>query len=156
MRPEERLGELLAERGWTIAVAESCTSGLLAARITEVPGSSSYFRGGVVAYHNGVKAGLLGVSERILEHGGVGEEVTRAMARGCRQRLETDLAVGITGIAGPGGGTPETPVGTVYVAVESDRDLRCERFLFSGDRAANREQAVQAALRMAIEAVTAG
>jgi len=151
MRPEERLGELLVKKGWTVSVAESCTGGLLAARITDVAGSSRYFRGGVVTYQNEAKERLLGVPARAVERGGVSEEIARAMAQGCRERLQTDIALGITGIAGPGGGTRKTPVGTVYVAIDSPGETRCERFSFSGDRASNREQAVQAALKMAIE-----
>ena len=155
MRPEEKLGELLAKRGWTVSVAESCTGGLLAGRLTDVPGSSLYFRGGLVAYQGVVKRRLVGVSRRALKRGGVSDEVTRALAIGCRKRLRTDLALGVTGIAGPSGGTEGMPVGTTFVAVDSRRGTRCERFLFTGDRASNREQAVQAALRMAIEAIEA-
>ncbi len=151
MRLEETLGGLLVERGWTISVAESCTGGLLAARITDVAGSSGYFKGGVIAYHNELKERLLGVPARAVEENGVSEEVARAMARGCREHLRTDIALGITGIAGPGGGTRETPVGTIFIAIATSRDTRCERFSFLGDRASNREQAVQAALKMAIE-----
>ena len=155
MRPEERLGELLLKKGLTISVAESCTGGLLAARITDVPGASSYFRGGFVAYQNLAKRRLVRVRRRTLERGGVSEEVTQALAIGCRRRLGTDLALGVTGMAGPGGGTQEIPVGTIFVAVDSSRGTRCKQFLFAGDRAANREQAVQAALRIAIEAIEA-
>ncbi len=151
MRLEETLGELLVKKGWTISVAESCTSGLLAARITDVAGSSRYFKGGVVAYQNELKERLLGVPARAVEEGGVSEEVARAMAQGCRERLRTDIALGITGIAGPGGGTRQTPVGTIFVAIATPGETRCERFSFSGGRASNREKAVQAALKMAIQ-----
>jgi len=155
MRLEETLGGLLVKRGWTISVAESCTGGLLAARITDVAGSSGYFKGGVIAYHNELKERLLGVPARAVEENGVSEEVARAMAQGCRERLRTDIGLGITGIAGPGGGTRETPVGTIFVAIATSGDTRCERLSFLGDRASNREQAVQAALKMAIETTKA-
>jgi len=153
MRPEERLGSLLAKKGLTLSVAESCTGGLLGARITDVPGSSATFRGGVIAYQNEVKERLLRVPTRLLEGGGVSEGVARAMARGCRELLSTDVGVSITGIAGPGGGTRETPVGLVFVAVDSAWGDRSERIAGSGDRAANREEAVRLALEMAIALV---
>lgn len=149
MRLEERLGERLRERGFTISVAESCTGGLLASRITEVPGASAYFRGGIVAYQNNVKERLLGVPTLVLaEKGAVSEETARAMAHGVRKLLRSDVGVAVTGIAGPDGGSVDKPIGLVYIAVETPAERRCERFLWSGDRASNREDSVCAALEM--------
>ncbi len=111
-------GRLLAERGATVAVAESCTGGLIADRITDVPGCSAWFLGGVVAYANSAKQSLLGVPEKLLiEHGAVSEPVARAMAEGVRERFGADVGVSTTGISGPDGGTPEKPVGLVHVGI---------------------------------------
>lgn len=116
--PEQRVSELLTERGETLAVAESCTGGLLASSITDVPGSSEYFDRGVVSYSNRAKQDLLGVSRESLDaHGAVSEPVAVEMARGIRDTAGTTWGVSTTGIAGPGGGTPEKPVGTVFVGV---------------------------------------
>ena len=146
---EERLGEVLTVRGLTLAVAESCTGGLLASRITDVPGASDYFRGGIVAYQNDVKERLLGVSTEILKRfGAVSEESARAMAHGCRKLFSSDIAVAITGIAGLGGGSPNKPVGLVYIAVSALDKVACERFCWSGNRALNKESSVRAALKM--------
>ena len=146
---EERLGEELKARGMTLAVAESCTGGLLASRITDVPGSSAYFRGGIVAYQNDVKERLLGVSTEILKRfGAVSEESARAMAHGCRKLFSSDIAVAVTGIAGPSGGSAEKPVGLVYIAVSALDKVACERFCWSGDRVLNKESSVRAALKM--------
>ncbi|MGI9951240.1 competence/damage-inducible protein A [Moorellaceae bacterium AZ2] len=132
---EQVVGRLLSARGWTLAVAESCTGGLLAHRITNVPGSSAYFRQGLVAYANEVKIKLLGVPPEILaRQGAVSREVALAMARGIRQLSGTEVGVGITGIAGPGGGTPAKPVGLVYVAVDLQGDSQVRRELFQGRR----------------------
>ena len=132
--------------GIRIAVAESCTGGMLGARITAVPGSSDVFIGGVLAYENTTKVEMLGVEPADIEtHGAVSEVVAVAMARGVRRRLSTDIGISITGIAGPGGGTPEKPVGTVWIAldgrVSGSRGLR-----LIGDRAEIRQRSAQAAL----------
>jgi PncC family amidohydrolase len=151
---EERLGDLLRQRGDTISVAESCTGGLLASRITDVPGSSAYFRGGIVAYQNDVKERLLGVSKEILKRfGAVSEESARAMAHGCRKLFSSDIAVAITGIAGPSGGSAEKPVGLVYIAVSTLNQIGCERFCWPGDRALNKESSVRAALKMVVRTI---
>ena len=156
MRLEERLGEELKARGMTLAVAESCTGGLLASRITDVPGSSAYFRGGIVAYQNDVKERLLGVSPEILKRfGAVSEESARAMAHGCRKLFSSDVAVAITGIAGPGGGSPNKPVGLVYIAVSTLNQMGCERFCWPGDRVLNKESSVRAALNMVVRTLKA-
>jgi len=134
-------------RGLTIAVAESCTGGLLGARLTAISGSSSVVIGGVIAYSNGVKKGLLGVTTESLErHGAVSEEVASEMATGVRRRLGVDIGVSITGVAGPGGGTPDKPVGLVWMAVDVRGDVRTHGSRFIGDRAEIRFRATQAAL----------
>ncbi len=144
--------ELLA-RNLQAATAESCTGGLVAAALTDVPGVSACYLGGVVSYANSVKHGVLGVPETVLETvGAVSAECAEAMARGVRERLGADLAVSTTGIAGPGGGTPTKPVGLVYFGV-ADRDgARSFRRVFPGDRAAVRAQAVATALSLLLEA----
>lgn len=146
---ENRLARVMQERGWTVATAESCTAGGLAHRITRVAGASDYFPGGVVAYSNRIKTQLLGVSEELLAaHGAVSRQTAEAMALGAASRIGADIGVGITGIAGPGGGSPDKPVGLVYIAVGSPETVSCKRFVFAGDRAAVREQAITEALRM--------
>jgi len=136
-------------RGLTIAVAESCTGGLLGARLTAISGSSSVVIGGVIAYSNGVKKGLLGVTTGSLErHGAVSEEVASEMATGVRRRLGVDIGVSITGVAGPGGGTPDKPVGLVWMAVDVRGDVRTHGSRFIGDRAEIRFRATQAALEL--------
>ena len=144
---EEVVGGLLAERGLWIATAESCTGGLVAARLTDVAGSSAYVRGGITAYDNRVKVDALDVDAALIEaHGAVSEPVARAMADGARARLAADVAVAVTGIAGPGGGTPSKPVGTVVIAATGLGRERVRTFLFNGDRQLVRAQSVQAAL----------
>jgi nicotinamide-nucleotide amidase len=141
------VGRLLRERGKTIAVAESCTGGLVAERITDNAGSSAYFLGGVVAYANSTKATLLGVSEALLaEHGAVSEPVARAMAEGARERFGADFGVATTGISGPEGGTEAKPVGTVYVALAQAEGTHCEHFLFPLDRTRHRQLTAQIGL----------
>ena len=145
----QAVGALLRERQLTLAVAESCTGGLLAAHITSVAGSSTYFRGGVVAYSNPVKQQVLGVPTDILErHGAVSPEVAVAMATGVRRLLQVDLGLATTGIAGPTGATLEKPIGLVYVALASARGEQCRKYLWSGDRRENREWSAQAALEL--------
>jgi nicotinamide-nucleotide amidase len=146
---EQVVGERLIERGWTIAVAESCTGGLLAERLTRQPGSSRYFAGGAVVYANQAKSGILGVPAALVEeHGAVSEPVARAMAEGCRLAFGTDLAVAITGIAGPDGGSPEKPRGTVHEALAGPEGTEHRRFRFPGDRERVRAYAAQAALEI--------
>ena len=147
-----RLGELLLASRQTVAVAESCTGGLLAGAITAVPGSSRYFLGGVVAYHDGVKAAALGVMPSLVSaHGAVSAEVALAMAEGALARIGADLAIAVTGVAGPGGGSRAKPVGTVWVAVADRRGVRrAHRHRFGGDRGKVRRAAVRAALQAAV------
>ena len=143
------VGELLFGRSMTIAVAESCSGGLLASRLTDVPGSSRYFQGGVVCYSNELKTELAGVPADVIEtHGAVSEPVARAMAEGIAARAKTNVGVGITGIAGPAGGTPEKPVGTVVIAVAVDGRTSVRTFKFFGGREMIKFQSSQAAMNM--------
>lgn len=143
------LSGLFEQSGLTLAVAESCTAGLLTGRIADQPGCSAWFRGGVVAYHNDLKQQLLGVPlELLLQHGAVSEPVARAMAVGVRRVCGTELGLSITGIAGPDGGTPEKPVGTVYLALADQEWCEVVQCRFSGDRAAVRQQSVEKGLMM--------
>lgn len=147
----------LREAGVSVAVAESCTGGGLGYTLTSVPGSSAFFAGGVIAYANAVKVKVLGVRERVLaRHGAVSRAVACAMARGVRKLLGAGYGVGITGIAGPTGGTPTKPVGTVWIAVAGPRvRARVKCYHFSGGRAHIRRAAIAAALRMLNEALDA-
>lgn len=144
------VGQLLAERHLTLATAESCTGGLIGHRLTEVPGSSEYFRGGIIAYSNEIKERLLGVSHATLEaHGAVSAETAIEMARGAGRALQTDMAVSVTGIAGPGGGTADKPIGLTYIAVVAHEYERVERFLWDKDRSGNKWASSEAALNLA-------
>jgi nicotinamide-nucleotide amidase len=144
---EQLVGKMLAARGETVAVAESCTGGLIAERITAVPGASTYFLGGVVSYANEAKVELLGVAEATLAaHGAVSEEAAREMAAGARARLGATYALAVTGVAGPSGGTPQKPVGTVCFALAEAGGLASERRHFGGDRDYIRVRASQHAL----------
>jgi nicotinamide-nucleotide amidase len=146
---EEVVGAYLTMKNATISVAESCTGGMVAERLTNVSGSSRYFMSGVVCYSNDSKMELAGIPPLLLEmQGAVSAEVARGLADGIRMRTGTTLGVGITGIAGPTGGSPEKPVGTVHVAVASAMDIQHRQFLFPGDREKVRWQASQAALDM--------
>lgn len=147
---EEVVGRLLKERGLTIAGIESCTGGLLMSRLTDVPGSSAYVRGGIVAYSNDLKTSLAGVDDAALaQHGAVSEPVALAMAAGARARTGADVGVGITGVAGPDGGTPQKPVGTVAIAVAGPQgDPEVRTFVFAGSRVQIKYQSTQTALDM--------
>jgi nicotinamide-nucleotide amidase len=148
----ERLQGICLGRGISVALAESCTGGLIASTITAVPGSSRYFLGGVVSYTNAAKESLLGVSAATLAaHGAVSAQVAKAMATGARVRFEATLAVAVTGIAGPDGGSAEKPVGLTYVSLADAAGADVRRFTFGADRAANREAGTQAALEWLIE-----
>ncbi len=143
------LGDVLLERGLTLATAESCTAGLLSATVTEIPGSSRWYRGGVVVYADDLKTRLAGVPPGLIAtHGAVSTEVAGSLATGVKIRCETDLGVGVTGIAGPGGATPDKPVGRVYVTVVDDRGAVEREFDLIGERALIRRRAVNAALDM--------
>lgn len=149
----ERLQGVCLGRGLTVALAESCTGGLVAASLTEVAGSSGYFLGGVVAYANRAKEGLLGVPSTVLAaHGAVSAQVAKAMAQAARSRFGSDLAAAITGIAGPDGGTAEKPVGLVYVGLAREGGVEVRRLQLAGDRPAVRASAARAALEWLVEA----
>lgn len=140
---------LLKARGMTFSAAESCTGGLIAKRITDLPGASAVFRGGVVSYTDGVKAAVLGVPQELLAcHGAVSAPVAAAMADGVRRLTGSDLAVSVTGVAGPDSDDRGNPVGLVYLALSAPDGTRTVRHLFSGDRAAIRESAAQAAFSL--------
>ena len=145
----EVVAGLLVERGLTLALAESCTGGALSARLTEVPGSSRFLLRAYIPYANAAKVDMLGVAPALLERvGAVSEEVAAAMASAARARAKADVGVAVTGIAGPGGGTAEKPVGLVFVAVDGAAGSRVRRCFFPGERARVRTQATQAALEM--------
>jgi nicotinamide-nucleotide amidase len=146
---EQVVGDLLVARGWRIAVAESCTGGLVTSRLTDIPGSSRYVDRSVVTYSNASKTELLGVPAALLEeHGAVSEPVAQAMAHGVRTSARVDVGVGVTGVAGPGGGSEEKPVGTVCVAVSTAEHSRARSVRFIGEREQVKFQASQAALDM--------
>ncbi|MCS7314089.1 MAG: competence/damage-inducible protein A [Bryobacterales bacterium] len=143
------IGKLLAARSATLAVAESCTGGLLAQRITSVPGSSAYFLGGLLVYHDAMKTGLAGVSpDLVREHGAVSEAVARALAEGTRARTSATYALAVTGVAGPSGGTDSAPVGTVFIGLAGPEGVVVRRFRFLGDRERVRAFAAQTAMDM--------
>jgi PncC family amidohydrolase len=149
-----RLQALAIARRISVATAESCTGGLVGHVITAVPGSSGYYRGGVVSYADDVKAGLLGVSsEALARHGAVSAQVARAMAAGARLRIGADLAVAVTGVAGPDGGTASKPVGLTYIAVAGPAGSDVQRHVWEGDRTVNKQRSAAAALLMLIDAV---
>jgi nicotinamide-nucleotide amidase len=152
-RPVEELVLGLArEQGLSLAAAESCTGGLVAARLTSVPGASDVFRGSVVSYDNSVKIDQLGVSEETLAaHGAVSAETAAEMAHGAQESLGADVAAAVTGIAGPGGGTPEKPVGLVYLHVSGPGREGARELLLPGDRDAVRRRATAAALHLVRE-----
>ena len=144
----------LQSRGATVATAESCTGGLVATMLTELPGSSAVFVGGISAYANGVKISMLGVDPSDLEKfGAVSAEVARAMAAGVRDRLGATYAVALTGIAGPDGGSPDKPVGTIYCGIASPFGEVATRLTLSGDRAAIRRTAAESALQLLADAI---
>lgn len=151
--PEQMLIDFFSERKLTFALAESCTGGLIAARITNISGASAMFNGAVVCYANDVKRDLLGVPQRLLEtEGAVSAACAKAMAEGARTALKSDIAVSVTGIAGPGGGTPTKPVGLVFIGIATEEEVSAEEHFFAGDRESIRKQATDAALRAALRA----
>jgi len=146
---EQVVAQQLTWHGATLAVAESCTGGMLGERLTRIPGSSAYFTGGVISYGNDLKSGWLDVPREVIEtKGAVSAEAARAMAEGVRKRAGTTLGLSITGIAGPTGGTPEKPVGTVHIALADANSVQDKAFRFPGDRGRIRGQAAVAALDM--------
>ncbi len=144
---EVQVGKLLTARNLTLALAESCTGGLVGHRITEVPGSSAYFLGGIVAYAYDIKERLLGVKHNTLyDHGAVSAETATELARGARRALRADIGLSVTGIAGPTGGTADKPVGLVYIALSARDVERCERHVWESDRSGNKALSAEAAL----------
>ena len=152
MSLEVRIGELLVSRRLTLAVAESCTGGLVCHRITNVPGSSRYLEGGVVAYSYNAKERLLDVDhDTLYEHGAVSEETAQEMADNARRIFGTDIAISVTGIAGPGGGLPGKPVGLTYIALSARGASQCVRYVWPHDRAENKAASAEATLRLLLE-----
>lgn len=144
-----RIGHLLTQRKWTLGVAESCTGGLVSHSITNLPGSSGFFLGGVVAYANEVKMGVLGVSSALLAaHGAVSHQVALSMAQGVKRVLGSDVGVATTGIAGPTGESPGKPVGTVFVAVSTPLGDVMEHYAWGSDREGNKRLSAEAALAL--------
>lgn len=149
---EVLLGQFLQERGLKFATAESCTGGLIADHITNVPGSSEYFLGGIVAYAYEAKVNLLGVSwDTLQKYGAVSREIVIEMARGARAALKADLAVSVSGIAGPGGELPDKPVGTTWIGLSTPDGDWARKFVWEGDRLQNKVLSVEAALQLALD-----
>jgi PncC family amidohydrolase len=148
---EREIGMLLRTKGLTITTAESCTGGLIAFRITEMPGASNYFEAGFVTYSNAAKEQFLGVPGEILrEHGAVSEAVARRMAAGARKAAPADIGLAVTGIAGPSGGSDEKPVGTVFIALAAPDGTVVRHFVFSGGRQEIRQETAEEALRLVL------
>ncbi len=153
---EIQVGNLLRQKGWKLATAESCTGGLIGHRLTNIPGSSAYYLGGVIAYAYEAKVAVLGVSwDTLNTHGAVSRETVLEMARGVRNRLGADLAVSVSGIAGPGGATPEKPVGTTWFGLCSAEGEWTRVFHFSGNREENKAFSAESALRFVLDYLNA-
>lgn len=150
--PEILVGNILRERQLKLVAAESCTGGLVGSRITDISGSSEYFLGSIVAYAYEVKVALLGVQwETLKAHGAVSRETVLEMAIGARKRLNGDIAISVSGVAGPGGGTPQKPVGTVWIGLVSADGEWAKEFHFSGNREQNKASAATAAVQMLLD-----
>ena len=155
--PEIEIGRLLHQRGLKLGLAESCTGGLVGHRVTNVPGSSEYFTGGVVAYAYEAKVAMLGVSwDTLNAYGAVSRKTVLEMARGVRDLLAVDIAVSISGIAGPGGGTAEKPVGTTWIGLVAPKGEWARKFVFDGDREQNKTSSADAALQMLLDYLLGG
>jgi PncC family amidohydrolase len=154
---EVLVGDLLSQHGMKLAVAESCTGGLIGHLLTNVPGISRYYMGSVTAYANEAKVRLLGVCQETLEvHGAVSSEIVIEMARGVRTAFGADIGISVSGIAGPGGGTPEKPVGTVWIGLSTRSEEYSRHYLWSGDRLAVKDQTARAALNLLVEYLQKG
>ena len=152
---EVQVGRMLRERGWKLSLAESCTGGLVGDRITDIPGSSEFFWGSVVAYAYEAKVALLDVSwDTLNSRGAVSRETVLEMAHGARRVLGTQVAVSVSGIAGPGGGTEEKPVGTTWVGLVTPDGAWAKMFQFAGDRAHNKAAAAEAAMQFLLDYLT--
>ena len=148
MSLEKKVAQLLIQRGKTLSVAESCTGGLLCDRLTNIPGSSHFFKCGIIAYSNESKKEFLHVpSQFLMKYGAVSPEVVRRMADSVRKIFKTDFGIGITGIAGPTGKTPQKPVGLTFIAISAKEKNICKKFIFKGNRLAIKSQAVNEALK---------
>ena len=154
-RLEARVGDALRVKGWTICTAESCTGGLIAHRLTNIPGSSDYVLGGVIAYSNRIKQSLLHVRQgTLIAYGAVSEQTATEMALGARELFGADVAVSVTGIAGPGGGSAEKPVGLTYIGLAGPNDLMVvQRHVWEGDREAVKNASAEAALQLVLDAL---
>jgi PncC family amidohydrolase len=154
---ETTIGNLLRSRGLKLATAESCTGGLIADRITDIPGSSEYFIGGVVAYAYEAKVALIHVSwDTLRKHGAVSRETVIEMARGVRTALGADIGLSVSGIAGPGGGLPDKPVGTTWVGLSANDGDWARKFTWDGDRRQNKESSAEAALQFMLDYLEKG
>lgn len=146
------VGNLLRQRGWRLAIAESCTGGLIGHRITNVAGSSTYYMGSITAYAYEAKVRLLGVKWETLEkHGAVSKEVVLEMALGVRRALASDVGIAVSGIAGPGGGTPQKPVGYTWMGLSTAKDSVAANYIFDQDRLGNKNLAAEATLQMLVD-----
>jgi len=151
------VGDVLRQHAFRLAVAESCTGGLIAHRITNVPGSSLYFVGGMVTYGNEAKEKILGVkAETIAAFGAVSEQVAQEMARGVRLAMDADVGLAVTGIAGPGGGTPEKPVGLTWIGLSMPQGEEAWRFVWQGNRVENKEASAEKALQILVKVLSEG
>lgn len=154
IKPEVLIGQLLKAKGKTLSTAESCTGGKISSLITSIPGSSVYYKGSIIAYDNSVKTNILAVkSETLKEYGAVSQQVVEEMALGVRKILKTDYSIAVSGIAGPDGGTPEKPVGTIWIAVASDKKTVSKKYQSLNDRETNILRASNTALAMLIEII---
>ena len=152
LRPEQTAGRLLLRKGMTLAVAESCTGGLICDRLTDVSGSSRYVSAGITAYSDRAKQRLLGVSERLIKRrGAVSSQVAMAMAQGIRKATRSDIGLAVTGVAGPGGGSKKKPVGLVYISVARRARSHTLRYLFSGRRRTIKIKSVRAAINLLVQ-----
>ena len=152
MRLEEEIGERLTALKMTVSTAESCTGGGIAARLTSVPGSSAYMKGGIVAYCNEVKISMLGVDSDTLERvGAVSRETVEQMARGAMERLKTECALATSGIAGPGGGTADKPAGTIWIALAYKNEIHTQKLEGDFGREQNVQRTIEMALKMLCE-----
>jgi nicotinamide-nucleotide amidase len=148
----KKIANLLKQKHLTVATAESCTGGLISHSLTNISGSSVYFDRGIVSYSNNAKMELLGVYKEILEkYGAVSEQIAKVMAEGVRTKSNVDIGISTTGIAGPTGGTKEKPVGLVYIAVSTTKNVVVKKFQFTGDRLQNKENTCNAALQMLLD-----
>lgn len=148
----KRIGRMLSKKNFSLSVCESCTGGMLGSIITEIPGSSEYFKGGIIAYSNELKKKIIGVKNKTLKNfGAVSRETAKEMALGLKKLTHSDIGISITGIAGPGGGTKDKPVGLVYIGVILNKKIMVEKNIFTGSRQQIRKKACEKALKLLIQ-----